>query len=104
MLLSVDVFALQISAKLMLVLLDNRWIYRKFDYEGCGRMGETPKRNRYKKNLNITVSDGIRELLNRLSEDRGMSVSAMVEEWAKDEAVRLRVDRVSVASTLRAKK
>lgn len=49
-------------------------------------MSEAPKRNRYMKNLNITVSDEIRELLIRLSEERGMSVSAMVKEWAIAEA------------------
>ncbi len=46
-----------------------------------------PKLNTPKKQkLTLTVSAEIREVLTSLSKQRGMSISALVEEWATKEA------------------
>lgn len=45
------------------------------------KTGKPPKRS-----LNLTVDEKTREVLTSLSEQRGMSISALVEEWAANEA------------------
>ena len=45
------------------------------------KTGKPPKRS-----LNLTVDEKTREILVSLSEQRGMSISALVEEWAAKEA------------------
>lgn len=45
------------------------------------KTGRPPKRS-----LNLTVDEKTREVLASLSEQRGMSMSALVEEWATKEA------------------
>lgn len=44
------------------------------------KTGKPPKRS-----LNLTVDEKTREILVFLSEQRGMSISAMVEKWAAEE-------------------
>ena len=39
-----------------------------------------------KRSLNLTIDEKTREILASLSEQRGMSISALVEEWAAKEA------------------
>ena len=45
------------------------------------KTGKPPKRS-----LNLTVDEKTRVLLISISEQRGMSISALVEEWAAKEA------------------
>ena len=47
-----------------------------------------------KKSLTLTVNEETRERLTLVSELRGMSISAMVEEWAIAEAEKLNVSVV----------
>lgn len=55
-----------------------------------------------KKKLTLTVSDYVRNLMTLVSEERGVSISALVEEWAIKEAGKLNeagsLDSIGVVS------